>query len=115
MSEDPVIPESLERIADWVLLPESADDTWGKSDVYMLVWVGDDPPPTQVQNACLFLQNDPLAFTSFTVGAVQTPSFGLIINTKTGLGFEDSLRAKATLEKIIWEIERISDRYPNES
>lgn len=104
--ESSVVP-NLERLDDWVLLPEDPN-SWGYKGDYFVVWVAETPPDASVIEACKALQKDSLAFPAFTVRMVETPSFGLIANSKNTIGFEDATRAKATLEKIIWEIQRLS-------
>lgn len=96
------------RIQDWVLLHGDVEPNWGRSGDYFMVWVSDNPPDDQTIKACGSLAQDPLAFPAFTIRIAEVPSFGLIVHSKTALGFEDSVRAQATLEKIIWEILRLS-------
>lgn len=110
MIENADTPSNIERISDWILTPESPELKWGNPGDYFVIWIADAPPSEAIQKACMTLQKDINAFPGFALRVVDKPSFGLIANTKTGLGFEDSLRAQVTLEKIIWEIDRISAR-----
>ena len=95
---------------DWAVVRGNSVSTKGFSREYFFVYLGQMPLESDFMDAAshLSVNKKQVMFTGFQMSFVREPSPGFIVNTKNRWDFETPPQAEAALEKILWEINRLS-------
>lgn len=107
------VNEPLQFDEHWVLVqadPMTSLPVWisGKQILtYFLPWIGEDPMPERLMNACIRLGNNPPDWPGIQMKFTQDPSPGFVLNITKGWEPSNSKQEKDLFQKLIWEIQRV--------
>lgn len=97
----------LAKSEQWVLVPSpKARSTHEQS--YFLIWTSDDPIHDRMIAACKQIVATKNLFPGTQIEFTSEPSPGLIIHTLPAWSLNDFKAAQQFLEKIVWELERLT-------
>ncbi len=111
MNEESVdVSDHLVVKGDWVLIANNRpdDSSPSREHRYCLIWVSDSPLNDNLMTGCLRLGQQKFIVKDLVIDFKSEPSPGFLLDSSSGFGFETPELRTSTVEKVIWEIERLS-------
>lgn len=106
--DDTVDIEVLAQFEQWVMVKGKEEQPAFGNALIFIVWLHNAEPPDAIIHACHKLASINDLFPDFNLAFEQKPKFGFVLRSKKGWGFETPELTQKTLEKIIWELNRLS-------
>lgn len=100
--------EVLAQFEQWVMVKSSEEQFTPGSVLIFIVWLDNSEPSDAIIQASHELASIKDLFPDFSLAFQQKPKFGFVLQSKKGWGFETPDLTQKTLEKIIWELNRLS-------
>lgn len=102
--------EPIHSQGDWTVIRGDTANDKPNTGEYFFVWVGNTPlEESFVSSACLLNddKNKP-KFPGYSAKFHTDPSAGFVIQTQPGWDFETPAQIQSALEKVLWEVNRLS-------
>lgn len=116
VTESVEIPGQIHIHDGWVLIQDQvviADlqngsiKSGGAEQRYFLVWAADEPFSQNGIKACVALCQLPPFIKDLNIHFDMEPTPGFVLKSSSGFGFENRLLSEKTMEKILWELNRL--------
>ena len=99
--------EVLAQCEQWVLVKSNEPLVHFTEKQFFIVWIDEPSPDQTLLNACQKLANTPGLFIGLKLTFEDKPELGFVLDSSKGWGFETPDLTQKTLEKIIWELNRL--------
>lgn len=93
---------------DWVIAKQEHQAEPSKLQTYAMVWIGETPPTQLLIRSAEALSKAKNLFPGIRLVVKTEPEFGFVIEARPGWHLTNEKQSEVLLEKIVWELNRLS-------